>query len=108
METLLVKRAPLVTGYGGQKVRDWANAALSAPYTGCAVQADTSQEFTDRRDVVVTRWRANMPPTADVQPTDRVVWKGTDYEITGEPERPTKRGVPHHVELVMTRVEELV
>lgn len=105
---MTVVRAPLVSGYGGQQVRDW-EAASRWTYDGCNVQADTSQEFTDRRDVTVTRWRANLPADATVEPADRVEWErrpGWTFEVYGDPELLLSRGIPHHVELVMTRVVE--
>jgi hypothetical protein len=64
-------RAPLVTGYGGQKVRDWRNATRT-PIEWCSVQPDSQTEITDRRQTTVTTWKFFAPADTDLLATDRI------------------------------------
>lgn len=46
-----------------------------------------------------------LDATAPVTPKSRVRWRGDDYEIDGDPLPHSRRGVLHHYELTLKRVE---
>lgn len=102
-DTLTRLRAPLVTGYGGDKVRDWANATEVT--FAAHVEPDQTREVLDNRDVTVTGLRAILPAATDFDATDRARWNGDVYEVDGDIERWRRRGRDHHVEVRLTRVE---
>jgi hypothetical protein len=79
-DTVTIVRAALVAGYGGQQVRDWANAVR---FTGvpAAVQPVRVTEQTTGRQVVTRDKTMNV--TDDVYDTDRVEHHGDTYEVTG-------------------------
>lgn len=100
-EEVHVLRAPVVTdSYTGNETRDWAAARRRGPFPA-AVQPASTDELTDRRQVTLTRWTVNMEPE-DVLATDRVQWRGDDYDVDGEvgswPGSPR-----NHLEFTITR-----
>ena len=88
--TLTVLRAPMITDpVDNTQSRDWQHPT-STPITGCEVQpfllssrleveVDTLREFSR------TLYRVWAPGAADIQYTDRIVWRGTTYEVVAEP-----------------------
>lgn len=102
-DTFTRVRAPLVTGYGGQKVRDWGNAARVENIPG-EIQFERSIEYVDGRQVTVSRWNLFAVPDADVVATDRIEQHGNTFEVDGEVGLLRRRGVPHHIEAVLRKV----
>jgi hypothetical protein len=101
-ETVIRRRAPLVDGPYGNQVRDWENAP---PVTYPAeVQPVSSAEDVVDQQRTVTRWRLFLGPGADLEATDRIEWDGATYEVDGDVERWERRGVLHHIEAVLMRV----
>jgi hypothetical protein len=105
-DTLVVVNAALVSGYGGQKVRDWDNATRIT--TPGSMQPDPRRPTEDinRRDTAETLWRCWLPPDVPIGIASRIEWVGKTYEVHGEPETWTSRGKPHHTEARLTRVVE--
>lgn len=97
-------RAGVTTGPYNSSVRDWENAArLVFP---AAVQPLSSSEDVVAQQRTETRWRVFTVPVAGFEATDRVEWDGGTYEVDGDVEVHKRRGVPHHLELVIARVEQ--
>jgi hypothetical protein len=69
------------------------------------VQPLASDEQVNDRDAVVTRYRIHTGPTADIKATDRIAWRGVVYEVRGDVEQHSRKGSPHHLELVVQRME---
>lgn len=96
-------RAPLVAGPFGNQTRDWANAT-SATYAA-EVQPVSSTEDVVNQQRTVTRWRLFLLPDADLEATDRITHDGSTYEVEGQVERWKRRGILHHLEAVLMRVD---
>ncbi|OXM99880.1 hypothetical protein [Bifidobacterium vansinderenii] len=84
-DTVSVFRAPLVEDRGAQ-IRDW-NHATSHDIGGCSVQpANTSLMLDQPRETnTVIRFTAFLPPDADVEPGDKIIYRNREYAIDGEP-----------------------
>lgn len=104
-------RAPLVAGYGGQVIRDWANA-VSTSGLSASVQAESASELTEHRQTTVTAWKLYLPAGSSLLATDRIEWSGvTDpdtgavvpLEVDGEVED-WSRGERGHVKARLTKV----
>lgn len=86
-----ISRAPIVEGYGGQRVRDWSQ---STTWTAKArVTPVSSLEDYVGRDTVVTRYRFRTSTSTVIDTSDRITWRGKVLEIDGDieewrPERP--------------------
>lgn len=91
-----VQRAtPTTDRYGNTVAGAWSTHLADVP---AVVQpADTSENVIDR-DSVVTRYRLFCGPDVDIVPTDRVVWNGTTFDVDGDVEQHSRKGVPHHLE----------
>ncbi|GAA2516693.1 phage head completion protein [Winogradskya humida] len=97
-------RAPLVgDGYGNQE-RDW-DQAVAVEYPAGVGPASSTEDVHDQQRTT-TRWRVFLPPTADLEATDRVTWDGTTFEVDGDVERWKRRGRLHHVEAVLLKVTQ--
>jgi Phage head-tail joining protein len=96
-DAVTIVRAPLVDGYGGQRVRDWA-AAERLVGVAASVQPLRSTEATSGRQVVTTD--KNMHTGTDVYETDRVEWGGETYDVVGV-EGHRQGGVFDHYECVL-------
>ncbi|WDZ87188.1 phage head completion protein [Micromonospora cathayae] len=96
-------RAPLVDGPYGNQQRDWDNATAQ-PYPA-EVQPVSSTEDVVNQQQTVTRWRMFLGADADLEATDRFEWDGGTYEVDGDVERWKRRGVLHHLEAVLMRVD---
>lgn len=96
-------RAPLVVDEAtGDERRDWTSPSIRPAPLRANVQPAGSDELTDRRQVVITRWTVSMP-LADVEPTDRFRWRGDDYDVDGDVGRFDGRGPGDHLEFTLTR-----
>lgn len=105
VETVTVLRAPLVTDPRyGRKVRDWANA-VAHDVSGVQVQPLAAAETDAGREYVATRMRLFGPFGADIEAADRVAYRGTTFEVDGEPAHWRDLwSVPHHCEAVLKRM----
>ena len=92
----VLRAATKASDYGTTQVLDWTNATSTA-VNGCSVQPTSAPEFTTDRDAVLVRWVVWVPPDADVQPTDRVVFNGETYDVDGEPMRWEFGALAHQV-----------
>lgn len=97
-------QAALVAGYGGQQVRDWANATTTT--IAAAVQPRSSVELVDGRQVTTTGLSMHCAVDSGLRAVDRVVWRGTTYEVDGEPLTYSIGGTADHIEVSLQRVEE--
>lgn len=97
-------RAVLTSDDYGNQARDWATA--SAVDYPAEVGPTSTTEDVDDQQRTTTRWRAILPPLADVEATDRIRWDGQDFEVDGEVECWKRRGRPHHVEAVLLKVTQ--
>ncbi|MFI5833211.1 hypothetical protein ACIA5A_05990 [Micromonospora sp. NPDC051300] len=83
-ETVVILRASLVDGPYGNQSRDWENAArVDSPGWGFAPRAGDEQSDPEV-PAVIAGLTGYGPPTADVQPTDRMEVRGQVYEVVGE------------------------
>lgn len=108
-ETVVRLRAPLVDDAYGNPVRDWANAAEFEVPFGVQVQPSTSVEPIEvGRASVVTHHRLLTPIGVDLDllRTDRIRWRGEDFDVDGEVARHMRpsTGTVHHVEAMLKRV----
>jgi head-tail adaptor len=101
-------RAPLTTTGSryGKETRDWANAAR-VDIAGASVQPyGTAAEMTVDREYTSTHLRLFAPAGTDLDAADRIEWRGTSYEIDGEPMAwYDDAGVPDHVEAAIKKTE---
>lgn len=102
-DSAVLIQAALVTGYGGRKVRDWANAAETS--VACAVQPLRSTEETSGRQVITTDKALHTAPETPITAVDRVRWRGGTYEVTGV-ELHFMSGTPDHIEATLSLIEE--
>lgn len=96
-------RAPLIAAPYGNASPDWANAT-STDYP-CYVSFVSSTEDVVNLDQTQTRAKVSLPPDADIEPTDRMVYRGSTYEVEGDVMPSMRRGVLHHQRVVLKRVE---
>jgi hypothetical protein len=97
-------QAGLTSGWGGQQVRDWANAARKT--IACSVQPRTTTEFTGQRQATSTDMVMHCPPDVGLRAVDRVEHAGHTYEVEGEPAVHRSHGRPDHIEAVLNRIAE--
>ncbi|MFF3867355.1 head-tail adaptor protein [Micromonospora sp. NPDC001898] len=98
-------RAALVDVGYGNKARDWDNAPPGEVYRAEVQPLPTSEDIVGEQRVT-TRFRVFLPPTADLEATDHVVWDGATYEVDGAVLPWKRRGVLHHLEALLIRVEQ--
>jgi head-tail adaptor len=96
-------RAPLISAEYGNNVYDWANA--DEDEFAAEVEPMSSSEDVVNQQRTETRWRLVLGRTADLVATDRVVWDSVTFEVDGEVERHKVRGILHHLEAVLLRVD---
>lgn len=99
-ETVIIRRAPLKE-VRGSLVRDWANFTTHT-LACCSVQPSATSSADERAEQSTNRWELYAPPCSDVQRGDRVEYKGTVYEIDGDPyvwKSPTGRVTHLHAHL---------
>jgi hypothetical protein len=83
-------------------VRSWADDADRVTYTNVAVDPTSSTEANntaDMRDQVFTGYRVatRRGLDMDVLVTDRIEWRGRQWEVAAEPERPPHPVSPNRV-----------
>lgn len=103
-DTVTRLRAELVDGPYGNQQHDWANAT-SETYPAEVQPMPTSEDVASQQRVT-TRFRVLLGPTADIEATDRIVWGGNTYEVDGDVLPWKRRGVLHHYEALLLRVEQ--
>jgi hypothetical protein len=107
-ETITVLKASLVVDSRTRsEYRDWDNAVLS-DYGDCSLQPARTSEGSGSgvapdRELILYDVRLIGPPTLVVGKDDRIQWRGTTYEVFGEPERWYHRGKLRHVALNLKR-----
>lgn len=82
-ETVVIKRQEQ-TGVDryGNPVFSWTET----PVPGCAIAPGTSLEPAQvDRSEVITGWLVYFPPLTDVRASDRLVARGRELEVDGEP-----------------------
>lgn len=84
-ETLTVRRAPVVLNGYGDYTRDWSEAVAFWDVSGAAVWETSAAENTDSRNATVSTIGFAVPPGTDVHAYDRIVWRGAEYDVIGEP-----------------------
>lgn len=102
-DTVTRQRGSVSEDAYGNSVVSWANPATATLRASVQPQ-DSSEQVADESRVVV-RYRVHLEPDADVTAADRIVWRGSYYEVDGEPEMHSIDGVAHHLELLVRRVE---
>jgi hypothetical protein len=70
------------------------------------VELTTATEVDDaRRDARFTTYRVFLPRDVTVTATSVVEWEGRRHRVVGGPDTLDGRSGPHHVELMMERIE---
>ena len=108
-DSIVILDAPLVDGYGGQRVRDWDNATettVSAAVQPVSARQIAATEIDSARMVVISGQNVHVPPGTDVDATMRVRWGGDVYWVEGPPDVHRMFGVEDHIEFVMRLIEE--
>jgi hypothetical protein len=82
-DTITVKRASVIDDRGTQ-IRDWDNP-VEHTVTGCSVQFRETSTSYDAREAVTVRAVVYMPPDADIETGDMVVFDDVEYAIDGAP-----------------------
>ena len=98
-KTVTRKRAPLVVdphNPDGAGERDWANA-VESDLGGWGVSAAETVEDSSRRDGTLVEYTLRGAFDADVEPSDRLIVFGVEYEIDGGVLRqPSPTGLAEH------------
>lgn len=107
-DTVVRRRAALISGGYGNQQRDWATAT-SVTYPAVIGPVSTSEDVVDQVRTV-TRWRMFLPPSADVVATDRIEWDDGSgvktFEVDGDVEVWKRRGRRHHLEAALLKVTQ--
>ncbi len=81
-DTVTLLRAPVVTNPYGNSGRDWSVAtAMTVP---ASVQWDRGSEDVADENRLTTRMKLFLPAGSDLAATDRVRYRGKDYEVDGD------------------------
>ncbi|GAA3136628.1 hypothetical protein GCM10010466_29300 [Planomonospora alba] len=86
-ERVTILRAPLADSVYGQ-VRDWSKVRPAGAFRASVQPSPGNQSAPDEsadRETALTRLRVYLQGSADVSAEDRVRWRGTDYEVVGQP-----------------------
>ena len=82
-DTVTVTRAQLVASRGS-KVYDWSHASTHE-VGNCMVTAVSTVQDRDGRELQISdTFRLRAMYDADIQPGDRITWRGDVYEVDGE------------------------
>ena len=83
-ETVTRLRATTTTDGYGDTVTDWSSPS-SLVLSARGVEPVSSSEDNDGRQAVITGFRVYLGAGADVLAGDRVVMRGTTYDVDGQP-----------------------
>lgn len=103
-DSIVIVHPPLVTGYGGAKVPDWAHATRTPAVA--SVQPEDTAEALLRADTTTSRWTVHCPPDM-VAAVDHIEWHGRTYDVDGVPGVLYRQGTADHTEFVMSEVLEV-
>lgn len=84
METVTRQRATATTDVYGNTQTDWTTPA-TLTLTVRGVEPTSSKEENDNRQTVITGYRLYLEPGADVLAGDRIVMRGSTYDVDGDP-----------------------
>lgn len=84
METITRQRPATVTDRYTNVLEDWSTPAVTT-LTARGVEPVSSSEDNDGRQAVITSYRVYLDSGADVLAGDRVVMRGTTYQVDGDP-----------------------
>lgn len=74
--------------------------------TGAAIWPNSSTEVLQGQDRTRIAYQVLLPATVAVDAVDRIVWRGREYDVEGEPERYQSPLTPRQLQvLLMYRVE---
>jgi hypothetical protein len=85
------------------KQRDWGNAVKVWAGSASVQPASTSEADSPKRETTDIHVKVFLPPTANVDSTDRLVVDGITYEVRSEP-RVWRQGSLSHIYLQARRV----
>jgi hypothetical protein len=68
----------------GNRVPDWTTATSTTYEQAVAFPGNTSEIGGSRESGVEVELTLLLPYGADVQPTDRITWRDSDYELVGD------------------------
>lgn len=95
-------------------VADWANPASSTVSAGWLHQTSATEE-TGERDTEITGWQLFLPADAPISAGDRIVADpetyekaSTVFEVDGTPNVLSTPTGPHHVEVNLRLIEEVL
>lgn len=114
-DTVTVVRPTEWINERGDLFPNW-DTASRVDVSGCQLQPMATDEvhFSGTNPVeggvarqgVVTRWKLFFPPSASVEPHDRVEYDGATYEVDGQPQSwPAPTGSLEHGEVVLRRFD---
>ena len=101
-DSVVLLTAPLSTGYGGRRVRDWTRAARTP--SPAHVQPEKGAETADGGTVLVTRAKLFLPAGVLLDPAARVEWRGQTFDVDGPAAVWHRRGRPRHAEVDLVAV----
>lgn len=86
-DTVTVQRAPLsAADRYGKQFRDWS-ALVAHTVAGVSVQPISAAEAVVDREYAAAHMVMYAPAGSDIIATDRVVWRGTTFEVDGPSQR---------------------
>lgn len=97
--------APVVSASYGVQARDWDSASVTAVAAWVGPVAVAGGEEQQSASAVTAVMQVNLPPSVVVSAQDRVRVAGDVFEVDGEPRVAFRRGVVHHREVTLRRVE---
>lgn len=103
VEDLVVVRAVEVVDRYGNAAKDWAAATRTAVKGWVAPTG--SSELGDQREAQTTTRVAFLDPAVDVAALDRVEYRGTTYEVAGDPAVARAPRGAHHLEVNLVVVK---
>jgi hypothetical protein len=104
-EVTRIRAGVLPSPDGGDSGEDWSEGAVSEQDYPADFQPLSTTEDVVLQQRTESTHRVFLPAGADVLVTDRIRYGGVDYKVDGEPERWKLRGVDHHVEVFVFRVQ---
>lgn len=102
-DTVTVQTPGSTTDRYGDTAPDWTTP--TEVETPAWVGGDTTKETTTDGDRITLGLACHLPPDVTVTARSRIVWREDTYEIDGDPLPMSRRGVLHHYELTLKRVE---